>query len=46
MKLKEIYSNPNKPVISYEVFPPKDDLDGAKMEALFIELNKLTNYNP
>lgn len=46
MKLKEIYSNPNKPVISYEVFPPKEDTDGEKIEALFVELNKLKNYNP
>lgn len=47
MKLKEIYSsNNNKPVISYEVFPPKDDTNGEKTEKLFEELEKLADYNP
>lgn len=47
MKLKEIYSsNNNKPIISYEVFPPKDDLNGEKTEKLFEELKKLADYNP
>lgn len=46
MNLKEIYFNNDKPVISYEVFPPKDDTDGSKLENLFTELNKLKNYNP
>lgn len=47
MKLKEIYStNCIKPVISYEVFPPKDDADGSKLESLFAELNKLLVFNP
>ena len=46
MKLKEIYSQGKKPVISYEVFPPKDDADGEKLENLFEELNKLMVFNP
>ena len=46
MNLKEIYNTKQKPVISYEVFPPKDDTDGEKLEALFKELNKLLCYNP
>ena len=46
MKLKEIYSANSKPVISYEVFPPKDDIDGQKLEQLFIELEKLMKFNP
>ena len=48
MKLKEIYSSQNnkKPVISYEVFPPKDDTDGSKQEQLFVELHKLMDFSP
>lgn len=46
MKLKEIYSQGKKPVISYEVFPPKDDADGEKLKNLFEELNKLMVFNP
>ena len=48
MELKEIYSNrkSNKPVISYEVFPPKDDADGQKLEQLFVELKKLLKFKP
>ena len=48
MKLKEIYSSQNnkKPVISYEVFPPKDDTDGSKLEQLFVELHKLMDFSP
>ena len=47
MKLKEIYSNSNTtPVISYEVFPPKDDIDGTKLENLFAELGKLLDFKP
>ena len=45
MKLKEIYSS-KKPVISYEVFPPKDDDSGEKLENLMKELNLLKQYNP
>lgn len=46
MNLKEIYNTQKEPVISYEVFPPKDDTDGEKLESLFNELNKLLDYNP
>ena len=45
MKLKEIYSS-NKPVISFEIFPPKGADVDEKIEALFIELKKLCKYNP
>lgn len=46
MRLKEIYSQTDKPIISYEVFPPKDDNDGKKLENLFEELKKLIAFNP
>lgn len=46
MNLKEIYKKSNKLVISYEVFPPKDDIDGRKLENLFLELEKLKKFNP
>ena len=47
MKLKDLYlSNKQKPVISYEVFPPKDDNDGAKTASLFSELSALKKFNP
>ncbi len=48
MKLKEIY-NSNKPVISFEIFPPKaqtaDELS-VKINELFLELNVLAKFNP
>lgn len=47
MKLKEIYSiNNNKPVISFEIFPPKNDEDGTKLEKLVNHLAVLKKYNP
>lgn len=46
MKLKDIYNHDKTPVISYEVFPPKDDTDGKKLENLFEELNKLLVFKP
>ena len=46
MKLKDIYNQDKTPVISYEVFPPKDDTDGEKLENLFEELNKLLVFKP
>lgn len=56
MKLREIYSQDFKttgmlcsdksPVISYEVFPPNDDVDGKKLDSLFCELEKLKEFNP
>ena len=43
MKLKDIYnSEKSRPVISFEVFPPKDN----DLEALDKELNLLKKYNP
>lgn len=45
MKLKDIY-NSDKTVISYEVFPPKDDFDGKKLLNLFEELHKLLEFSP
>lgn len=47
MKLKEIYcKNNEKPVISFEIFPPKNDDDGTKLEKLFNHLEILKKYNP
>ncbi len=47
MNLKEIYTTKKQePVISYEVFPPKDDIDATKLEKLFDELKKLLVFNP
>lgn len=48
MRLKDIYNNNNRngAVISYEVFPPKDDTDGHKQEKLMCELTQLKQYNP
>lgn len=56
MALKEIYLN-NKvkgnsfsskktPVISYEVFPPKEDEDGTKLNKLLKHIDILKEYNP
>lgn len=48
MKLKEIY-NSTKPVISFEVFPPKiksPEEKKHKMQALLCELSRLSKYNP
>lgn len=43
MKLKELYnSKSNNPVISFEVFPPKD----GGLDALDKELDTLKKYNP
>ena len=47
MNLKEIYKNKTqKPIISFEVFPPKNDTDGSKFADLFKELDKLNRFNP
>lgn len=47
MTLREIYSNTNKKtIISYEVFPPKDDADGLKLQKLLEHLEILKKYNP
>jgi len=47
MRLKEIYQA-NKPVISFEIFPPKGAVEEkkARIEALFSELKQLTEFNP
>ena len=45
MRLKEIYAQ-TQPVISYEVFPPKDDPSGQKLKTLMKELEVLRQYNP
>lgn len=48
MRLKEIYLQPKEkhPVISFEVFPPKNDEDGSKLEKLLEHLSVLKKYNP
>lgn len=47
MTLREIYlNNYNKPVISFEIFPPKNDTDGTKLEKLLSHLAVLKKYNP
>ena len=46
MKLREIYNKENSPVISFEFFPPKDDIDGQKMLELLNEIAILKKYNP
>ncbi len=43
--LKEIYSQ-EKTVISYEIFPPKNDSDGEKENRLFEELKILKGFGP
>lgn len=47
MKLREIYNN-KKPVISYEIFPPKGEGEEltAKISALLNELKELVEFNP
>lgn len=34
------------PVVSFEIFPPKDDVDGLKLEKLIGHLKELKKYNP
>jgi methylenetetrahydrofolate reductase (NADPH) len=46
MTLKEIYYKKNKIVISFEIFPPKNDEDGTKLEKLLNHLRILKKYNP
>ncbi|MDD3594253.1 MAG: methylenetetrahydrofolate reductase [NAD(P)H] [Candidatus Gastranaerophilales bacterium] len=49
MKLSQIYSqNPDTPVISYEIFPPKgeDDEYEKKLAELFFELKILKKFSP
>lgn len=56
MTLREIYSMHNEqnnrffsqkiPVFSFEIFPPKNDDDGSKLEKLMVHLGILKSYNP
>lgn len=56
MTLREIYSKHKEgvngffaqkvPVISFEIFPPKDDEDGKKLDKLLGHLAILKKYNP
>lgn len=47
MTLREIYSkNNDNPVVSFEVFPPKDDENGEKLGKLLSHLEILKKYNP
>ena len=47
MNLREIYSAKTKrPIISFEIFPPKGDEDGEKSKKLFIHLELLKKYSP
>lgn len=49
MILREIYSQnreKNNPVISFEIFPPKNDEDGIKLDKLIYHLSILKKYNP
>lgn len=56
MTLKEIYSFQEEkqtgflakkiPVISFEIFPPKNDEDGTKLNKLLEHLRVLKSYNP
>ena len=56
MTLSEIYSESKNiingfftekpPVISFEIFPPKNDEDGSKLEKVFENLKILKRYNP
>ena len=45
MFLRDIYSK-NDTIISYEIFPPKDDKTGEKLEKLYSELKILKKYKP
>ena len=49
MNLKELYfknSKKKNPVISFEIFPPKNDEDGEKFKKLLEHLTILKKYNP
>ena len=46
MRLSEIYKDKEKPIFSFEVFPPKGDNLDKKIENLFSELNKLSKLKP
>ncbi|MFA7659086.1 MAG: methylenetetrahydrofolate reductase [NAD(P)H] [Candidatus Gastranaerophilaceae bacterium] len=46
MTLREIYSPKNNRIISFEIFPPKDDSDGVKLSKLLKNLEVLKKHNP
>lgn len=56
MNLRELYFGRNEnnsgrleqktPVISFEIFPPKNDSDGSKLDKLISHLKLLNKYNP
>lgn len=49
MTLREIYANnkdKSNPVISFEIFPPKNDEDGIKLDKLIYHMGILKKYNP
>lgn len=51
MNLKDVYSKyensgKKRPVISFEIFPPKNDEDGTKFKRLLEHLAILKKYNP
>ncbi len=46
MDLRNIYSDNLRTTVSFEVFPPKDDKDGTKLEKLLNNLAVLKKYNP
>lgn len=56
MNLREVYSSnkernvgffsEKKPVISFEIFPPKNDENGEKLDKLIEHLTLLKKYNP
>lgn len=49
MTLREIYTNnkdKSNPVISFEIFPPKNDEDGSKLDKLIYHMGILKKYNP
>lgn len=55
MSLKRIYNKlsegtekerNNFPVISFEIYPPKDDIDGSKLDKLVNHLDILKKFNP
>ncbi len=45
MRLEDIYQN-QKPVISFEIFPPKGEKIEEKIDVLFQELKTLSKFNP
>lgn len=46
MSLKDIYCKDGKPIISFEIFPPKNDTSGEKLSKLLNHLEILKKYNP